>query len=263
MGTTRLATNSILLFIITAIIELILHEGGHFIAALSLGQHATLFHNYVGYNDETATLNQRIIFAAAGPVVSLLIGFTGHLWLHKKNMNPFSRLFLWYLATAGYAGFFGYLMIAPIFTYGDTGFVLAALGSPMVLTIIIAITGFGMLYLAMGLLARHLVASMPGPVALDIHERRQWIRALIIFPLLIGTPLITLLNLPVPTFLSLLAPICTPFTLLYPYGYYIKGKPDFKYGHGEALTARIPWVLWLVLIAVVILNRLLVYGIVG
>ena len=259
-SSTKLAVNSILLFTITGIIELTLHEGGHFVAALSLGQHATLFHNYVRYNDEATSLDQRIFFAAAGPVVSLLIGIVCHLWLRRNSMNPFCRLFLWYLATAGYAGFFGYLMIAPFFIYGDTGFVLAALGSPMVLTIIIAAAGFGMLYLVMRLLARHLVDLMPEMVATDIPERQRWIRALIIFPLLTGTPLVTLLNLPVPTFLSLLAPICTPFSLLYPYGNYIRDKQQFPAVNGAVLSEKIPIVLWMILAVVILMNRLLVYG---
>ena len=256
-----LTINAILLFIITAIIELILHEGGHFVAALSLGQQATLYHNYVSYDNETGLLNQRIFFAAAGPVVSLLTGLICYFSQRIKSIGAYTRLFLWYLAAAGYAGFFGYLMIAPFFTYGDTGFVLTALNVPMVIIFIIAIAGIAMLYLVMNLLAKHLVALMPDAIAGDMNERQQWIRALIVFPLLFGTPVVTLLNLPVPTFLSLLAPICTPFALLYPYGYYIKGKPGFIHSNGDSLSARTPIILFVLLIAIVALNRLLVYGI--
>ena len=48
--------------------------------------------------------------------------------------------------------------------------------------------------------------------------RKRFIRSLLLYPLLIGIVLTTLLNLPIPALISLIAPICSPFTFMWGYG---------------------------------------------
>ena len=66
---------------------------------------------------------QAIFVKAAGPVISLLIG---NLFLFSLLQGQSKRHIFFvklYFCSFGYIGFFGYLLIAPFFTGGDTGYI--------------------------------------------------------------------------------------------------------------------------------------------
>ncbi len=53
--------NSTLLFVIATILEMMLHECGHFVTAFLLhAQNLSLHHNYVNYKDDNLTTSLKI-----------------------------------------------------------------------------------------------------------------------------------------------------------------------------------------------------------
>jgi hypothetical protein len=255
----KLVVNAAALFVSASILEMTLHEAGHFVAGLLLHLRPTLYHNYVSWAKIPLPFAS-IYAASAGPVMSLITAMVTLLWLQAGNPNGFARMFLWYFSFSGFVGFFGYLMIAPFFSYGDTGYVLRALECPMWLIITLAITGVLILVGSIRLLAPHMVSLMDEKAAVDKRARGQFVLSTVLYVLLIGIPLTALLNLPTPTFLSILAPLMSPWSLLYAYGYYMRGKP-FRNQYGEQLSDRwMPVGWWILFIALILLNRLLVFG---
>ncbi len=255
--------NSALLFIIASILEMTLHECGHFITAILVNATGvSLHHNYVTDNDESVTLASNLLVKGMGPAVSLIIGITFHILCKKQTQRNLLFLFKLYMAVFGYIGFFGYLMIAPLFTEGDTGYICQALDFPMYLTVSIAIAGVFLLYLLIRNLTPYFVSMGTEDIISGKTERKQFVFAMIMWPLIIGIILTTLLNLPVPTFLSLIAPVFSPFTLLWTFSMALdKNYPSLRYNNNFDKFNRLNRRLILVSIFVIIMNRLLVYGI--
>ncbi len=173
-------------------------------------------------------------------------------------------LFCLYLSAFGYIAFFGYLVIAPFFTYGDTGFIFQALGWPLWLTISIAVLAGLVLYAIMRKLIRYFVEMGTAEIAADWQQKRNFLGALIRYPLFIGIVVTVILNLPTPTTLSLIYPLCSPFCLMWGFS---KGiSTDYStdsMNHDLASINRIQ-PLWIGIFALVVLiNRLLVYGVAG
>ena len=94
----------------------------------------------------------------------------------------------------------------------------------MWLTIAIAAIGVLVLYFLMSNLVKYFVEMGTEEIAITKERRTPFINSLILYPLLFGIIITTLLNLPVPTFLSLIAPICSPFTIVWAYGDALKKK---------------------------------------
>jgi hypothetical protein len=249
--------NSSIAFVLAAILEMTLHEAGHFVASIAQGGNAILHHNYVQHANESE--NGRIITALAGPLVSLIIGISFQGILNRKIYKGMTALVLLYISLFGYIGFLGYVSIAPFFSYGDTGFVLRAIGCPMWGIITLALISVFITFLAAKALAVHFIAMMSKQTADDLKQRKQFIYALVFLPLFIGIAITTLLNLPVPTTLSLIAPLTSPFVILWPFGYYLRSAGTY-YDESESIAQKIPkgWVV--VLLIVIVINRLLVPG---
>lgn len=261
MSKMRLVINSTLMFVLTSVAEMTLHEAGHFIAGLVFHTKPVLYHNYVA-NTIDACEKTKIIFASAGPLVSLVLGIVSYLLLRVTDISSaFLRLFFWYFSIAGFIGFFGYLLVAPFFSYGDTGFVLRALSFPPWVVIVSAVTGLLMLVICIRMLAPYAVSFMSTEVANDIKKRGQFVSELIFLPLLFGIPILALLNLPTPTFLSILAPLMSPWSVMYAYGYYLKGKPS-RIGFDDRITiaGAMPMLWYILFVIIVVINRLLVYS---
>lgn len=173
-----------------------------------------------------------------------------------------SFLFNLYMAVFGYIGFLGYLMIAPLSRDGDTGYIFYSLDFPFLLTIAIALAGGVTLYFVMNWLTKYFVEMGSKEVVENKETRYSFIHSLILLPLLIGIVITTLLNLPIPVFLSLMAPVFSPFSLLWPYSNLLnKVYPlDHSNREFERLNKLHP-VLFVLLALTIIGNRLLVAGI--
>ncbi len=254
--------NAAVLFITAAIIEMTLHELAHFIAAIMVNaKEIALHHNSVSANTEALSLANKIFIKAAGPIVSLLIGILFHYICSKQTKRDMLFLFNLYMCIFGYIGFGGYLMISPLFTYGDTGYIFDALHFPMAVTIAIAMAGIVMLFFLMKNLMKYFVEMATPAIAFDNDLRISLINSILFYPLMIGTIITTLLNFPVPTFASLIAPICSPFTMLWTYGDALKKKyPADNMSKDMTSINHIQYQWLIVFVATAIINRLLVIG---
>jgi amino acid permease len=166
------------------------------------------------------------------------------------------------MSVFGYIGFFGYLMLVPIFTEGDTGYICQALGFPSWLKISIAVAAGVVLFVLMKNLMRYFVEMGSEEIIENKRSRAIFIRSLILYPLLIGIVITTLLNLPVPLFLSLISPICGPFSIMWAYGFALYKKYPAIHANRkfDEFTRMNPW-LFVFLFGIIVVNRLLVSGI--
>lgn len=255
--------NSTVLFIIASILTMTLHECGHFFAALATGAlDVKLFHNSVTYSIDGQTSAELLFIAASGPNISLLIGLFFHYVCATTTSRNMNFLFALYMAVFGYIGCFGYIMVSPFFSYGDTGFICYLLDVPVWLTFVFAICGAVFMFLLMKSLTRYFVEMGTAAEIENQLTRVRFVNAIIVYPLIIGIVITTLLNFPVPTFLSLLAPLCSPFTILWTYGYArnkIYRHPN--YNANIQTIDKLDFLWMLVLVLVVNMNRMLTGGI--
>jgi hypothetical protein len=266
MGTLKLkyvVLNATILFIVTCILEMTLHEFGHFFASIAVhAKGISIHHNYVSNIDEGLALKSILFIKGAGPLVSLIIGIGFHLACSEQKKRNFTFLFKLYMALFGYIGFFGYLMIAPIFTGGDTGYICSALKFPIWLTIGIAIAGAILLYLLVRNLMKYFVEMGSKEILEKKESRISFVHSLVLLPVLLGIPFTTLLNLPIVALISLIAPICSPFTLLWDYSNALHKNYDLKTTNDNFdRLNKLNFILIILLIITIIYNRILVKGI--
>jgi len=255
--------NSTILFCVTHILEMTLHEFGHFFACIAVhAKGISIHHNYVSNIDEGLTLTSILFIKAAGPLVSLVIGLVFHMVCSKQKTRDLTFLFNLFMAASGYIGFFGYLMISPFFTVGDTGYIFSALKFPLALTIAIGISGLLVLYLLIRNLMKYFIEMASREIIGKNQTRKIFIHSLLTLPIILGIVLTTILNLPVINVLSLIAPICTPLTFFWDFGnvLYKKYNLNITNDHFVKLNSFNPGLILLIIITI-IYNRLLVGGI--
>jgi hypothetical protein len=255
--------NSTILFIVACILQMTLHEFGHFFAAIIVHANGiSVHHNYVNNIDEGIPLRSILFIKGAGPFMSLMIGVIFHIACSVQKKRNLVFLFKLYMSVFGYIGFFGYLMTTPIFTGGDTGYICVALHFPLWLNIVIAVSGALILFILVRNLMQYFV-EMGSKEILDKKETRfSFVHAVLLLPVLFGIPCTTLLNLPVIVLLSLIAPFFGPFTFLWDYGNALTRKYDLKLtnNHFDKLN-KLNYLLIILLVLTIIYNRMLVKGI--
>ncbi|MBE9463942.1 hypothetical protein ACFP1I_07895 [Dyadobacter subterraneus] len=214
-----LLINSILIAITTSLITTILHEGAHYVTALAMGVPAELHHNYVSTPDETL-LQTATIISAAGPLFSLLFGILALVISVRLVQISLFKLFMLWLGMQGVLTFFGYLLIAPIAAEGDTGKVFSHLGFPIYLSAAIAVISFIFINKAFSRLARYFAFYK----AEAFSDKNEDCRQLLTYPIFASIILVTLLNLPVIIWVSLLPTIFMPMTYFATMGAYKRLK---------------------------------------
>ena len=253
----NIIVNSSVAFVIASIVQMTLHETSHFMASLIMGYPAVLHHNYVRHLGEPE--QARLLSAAAGPLTSLVLGICFQYLLHKRLYKGLPALVAMYMSMFGYIGFLGYVMIAPFFSHGDIGFIMRAIGCPSwLMLVLVALSAWAALVIFKTFAAP--IAGMTSKrVADNSGLRRKFVYSLIFIPLFIGIALTVPLNLPAPTPLSLIAPLTSPFIILWPFRYYLKATTRH---HDESeLLAQCISAKWVILLIVVVaVNRLLVQG---
>lgn len=262
MNKRNITLISTMLFIAATLWQQTIHESGHFIAALLLhSQYVTLYHNYVAHDMSSLDMTSRIVIAAAGPLISLLVGIVFQFICSQFEKRNSLFLFLLYMSAFGYINFGGYLLISPIFTGGDTGFIFQQLGFPIWLSILFALGGVVFLFYCMKMLSHFFVEMASVDILNDDEKRKQFIDALIQYPIYFGIAATVLLNLPAPVFLSLLYPICSPFTLFWGYGYLTNGEYSVAKANKtfDQWTKIQPGVVVFLILSILV-NRLLVFG---
>ena len=251
--------NSALIRVIAPLLTTIIHELGHFIVSVSLGNSATLYHNRVETHTENLDFFNQISIPIGGPIISLLQGIICIL-VFERIINGISSLFTLWMGISGLMAFFGYMMIAPLFTVGDTGKVFQLLEIPMPWQITIAI---GSLILFTILLLRfHLGFErfIPEDILGDKELRAKWAKLLIMYPLIFGIIIHTFMQFPVVHFLSLLPSLSMPFMLFMVYGQLIMSKNKIERKKNKNVT-QLSVPLIILFVCVILLYRLLVSGI--
>ncbi|MCX6256736.1 MAG: hypothetical protein NTW49_02375 [Bacteroidia bacterium] len=257
-----LIINSTILFVIASIAEMTLHECGHYLAGILVHvKENILYHNYVSNNTDELSISKIIFIKAAGPAVSLFIGVFFHIICFFQRKKNLLFLFNLYMSAFGYIGVFGYLIIAPVFPYGDTGYICNALHFSTWLTVTIAVVGVILLFFMMRDLVKYFVDLATEEIATTKELRFPFIRSLIMYPLFFGIIITTLLNIPIPTFASLIAPVCSPFAIMWTYGYALNAKYPKRILNQDIININsFNYRLLIFLAIIVIVNRLLVGG---
>lgn len=258
----QIIINSSLLFISASLIQMTIHELGHMLAGLYYhSKDVSLYHNYVKHDISMLSIPQKIVIAAAGPIIGLCMGIFFHVLCLLNKTRGNIHLFHCYMAAFGYIDFFGYLMVAPFFRNGDTGFIFTSLGFSFWLEIIIAVLGAGFCFIALKKLSASFIELATNAIIDSAEYRRKFANALIQTPMYIGIIGTTLLNLPAPAVLSLIYPICSPFSLMWPYGYLLEENyPNLKMNQDFDTFNKVHYTIYVLFIVSVFINRLLVFG---
>lgn len=203
-----LVINSILIVISTTIIGTILHELAHFLIAEYFELNPELHHNYVNYLTENATELQKVIIAGIGPVFSLLFGAIT-LLISTKILKPsIFKLFMLWLGMNGILMFLGYILIAPTVKNGDTGKVFDYLNIATSISVIIAIIAFIVIVKLFSSLSKEFRYYKNQ----DLFVQKENGKQLFFYPIWSSIIIITILSLPVVTWISLLPTIFMPMT---------------------------------------------------
>ena len=222
-----LAINSIMIIITTTIIGTILHELAHFFMANYFGLEPQLHHNYVNYLSENATELQNMIVAGIGPLFSLVFGIIILLISFKIAKPSLSKLFMLWLGMNGVLMFLGYILIAPIAKDGDTGKVFDFFNVPTSISILIAVISFIFITYLFSNLSKEF-RFYKNEDSFDQNENKK---QLFLYPILGSIIVITFLNLPVITWISLLPTIFMPMSYFSTMGHYKKlslDNPELK-----------------------------------
>lgn len=259
----NIIANSTMLFVITSVLVMTLHEFGHFFVSILVhARQLSIHHNYTSNSSEGISLTSMLFIKGAGPFVNLIVGVLFHFICSRQTKRNALSLFYAYMSLFGYVGFFGYLIIAPGTPGGDTGYVFYALDVPLWAMDILAVIGVIALYILINRLMRYFVGMGSKEIIENERERTRFIRSLILFPLTIGIVLTTLLNLPVPVIISLIAPICGSLTILFGYGNALKKNYSLENTSSEfEQFNKFNFPLFIFFMLTIVVNRLLVHGI--
>lgn len=247
--TKALLFNSILIAVTASIITTILHEGAHYVTSLSLGVPAELHHNYVSTPDTTPAVDATII-SAAGPLFSLLFGILAVFISIRIAKISLFKLFMLWLGMQGILTFFGYLLIAPIAAEGDTGKVFSYFGFPIYLSIGIAVASFIFINKVFSRFAQYFTFYKSA----EFYDKNEDCRQLLTYPIFGSIIFVTLLNLPVVVWVSLLPTVFMPMTFFATMGAY-KG---LKIANPQVIVDKVSIPLVVLTVFSIVLFRYLV-----
>ncbi|MFD1873824.1 hypothetical protein [Hymenobacter bucti] len=197
-ATRQLAFTAICLYLAAYLLTIVLHEVGHAVMALAVGDHPILYNTSVSNTNKLLSGTAHGLIAAAGPVVSLLQGAILLLLLRRNERVGPSALFWLYMSVFGLINFFGYWMIAPLAKGADTGQIVALLHVPTAVQWAVAAGSLWCLLLLMGSTAPLFLRQLPAAVQADLGAKTSGMRALLLWPWLVGSVVLVLLALPAP-----------------------------------------------------------------
>ena len=249
--------NSTLAFIAAFIFTTFIHEFGHFISYSMFGANPTLFHNYVQTPDQILSLHVKVISALAGPIFSLLQGFVFVIIVYKNHKNSAAHLFYLWVALLGFVNFFGYLLMTPLSTAGDTGKVAGLLSIDYSVRIMIAIVGFALLIWIILKIGRNFSNFIPEQH--NLKKKAKYVYHIMFFPIMIGGLVNTLLAFPVVAILSIIYPATSSYVIMSSFGSILKASN--QQAISSEIEDKINKSLILLTIFAIIFNRLLTLGV--
>jgi hypothetical protein len=188
------AVRPTLLFMAAFALNLTPHEAAHATASYMLGFNSTLYQMWVNPDASTASSQQLVAIAVAGPIFSLTVGVISWLFYRRRFKRRPSGLLFLMLAIVGI-----YLFLGPVAAArfgGDFNLALRFVGASKSLMNVISASGVLMLPTMMYLAGRELSSWAP-----LWFSRSSAVLCTTLGPWLIGTVLITLVYLPLPKFL--------------------------------------------------------------
>lgn len=247
--------NSTLCFVAAFLLTTFLHELGHFVAYALAGAEPILHHNFVSTPGQDLSVTARVLAALAGPATSLVQGLALAFVVHKRRGNSgLDLLFVW-MSLTGIINFFGYLMMTPLSTAGDTGRVAELLQVAYPFRIGIALMGLVLVILAVLRLGRRFSDFIP----VDGEDARQpYVYRVMFVPILIGSVINSLLSFPIVTLLSVIYPATSSFVIMSCFGVILKA-PASPLTPSE-IEEGIPRAILAAAVAAIGLNRLLTLG---
>lgn len=248
--------NSTLAFVSAFVITTLIHEFGHFISYLIFGATPTLYHNYVYTPDQQLGMNVSVISALAGPVSSLSQGIIFGYIVSRKRARKVSHLVFLWISLLGFVNFFGYLMMTPFSTVGDTGKVAELLQIDYVYRVLMAVAGFGVLILVILKTGRNFGSFIPEEM--NDKSRAKYVYHIMFFPILIGSVINTLLALPAPAFLSIIYPATSPFVIMISFSAILEFTDSS--GTRTEIEAGVSKIAIFLFASAILTNRLLTIG---
>ena len=204
-----LGINSVLIAISTSLISFILHESAHYLVADYFNLNPELHHNFVKPLIEPSE-KQLMLIALAGPTLSVIFGII-ILFISIKLTKPsLLKLFLLWFSMSNILMFLGYMLIAPFIKNGDTGLVFSYFKVPFFISIIIAIITFIITKKIFEYLSKEYIYYKNA----DIFDKKECQKQLFIFPIIFLIVCVSLLNLPIVVWYSLLPTLFIPLTYL-------------------------------------------------
>lgn len=184
----------------------LLHELAHAVAGKLLGTLPVLYNSHVEGRNEQVPTATTLAVALAGPLFSLVQGAALLARARRDQGTGLRSLLLLFLAVFGLINFLGYVMTAPFFPYGDLGKAAQLLHVPLVATGVAAAASAWLLAKLIRGTGPLFLRFVPAAAQPDKAERGRYVRALLVWPWLLGSILITGLSWPWPTLLSLIYP---------------------------------------------------------
>lgn len=216
---TRIAVNSIVLYVISFLITTIVHELFHALFGYLFDSHPVLHHNYVEHlNRDNVTTSQSIAIALAGPLISLTQGIAAAVIFFKVKKYDLLQLLIAWISILGFINFLGYLMTGPIFQVGDIGKVYLMLDTPLYLQIIFAVTaGIVLVVITLKMSRPFLRFATRQEWLQTVHFRKRFLFHIIILPWIFGSLIMTVLYLPVIAIISIIYPVMSGFVFIGPW----------------------------------------------
>ncbi len=252
----KVFVNSTLAFISAFIITTTIHELGHYLFYLLFGVNPTLYHNYVQTLSNSLTNGEHVISALAGPLSSLTQGLIFGIIVSRSSSNATRHLVFLWLSLLGFVNFFGYLVMTPLSSTGDTGKAAELLGVSSALRWWIAIVGFAILLWVIRKMAQYFSRFIPSE--LEREQKSKYIYHLMFFPIIAGSMVNTALAFPVVAFLSIIYPATSTYVIMSSFPVILKRPGSFR--DSPEIEEKIVMGLGLMTLCGIILNRLLTLG---
>ena len=185
----------VIVFATAYIVITVIHESTHALTARALNVPFTLYPFAVDLARDGGTLTERAFIGVAGPLCALVVGII--CWFSfRRARGVRAELLLLYLATFGAGSFFGNLMSAAF--VGDFSRVAMALQLPAAARY--AVSLMGLLSLSALMFAAGWELRRLSPAG---SSRSRAMVLMIVLPAVIGTGIVTLASLPMPSALIL------------------------------------------------------------
>ncbi len=249
--------NSTMAFVSAFIFTTFFHEFGHYLSYSVFGENPTLFHNYVQTPGQQLGIGAKLVSALAGPVSSLMQGIVLALVVYKKQENTARNLFYLWLSLLGFVNFFGYLVMTPFSTVGDTGKAAELMRLDHSVRSVIAFVGLVLAIWVIRKVGKNFSVFIPADCGAKL--RTKYVYHIMFFPIMIGSILNTLLAFPVAALLSVIYPATSSYVIMSSFDAILKNaspqptKPEFE--------DRLMKSVMLLLLSAILLNRLLTTGV--